>query len=296
MAQSFCEKCGAALRPGDAFCMACGAPIAAQAAGAPAAQLRCTRCGAVLAAGQAACSSCGAPVGADAPVPPAADAAGGYTPTIEMPEKKPGFFRRFFYRSPTTGKHSADDARGGAHADERPCPRCGASVKSWQRSCPQCGHVLDAIGNTGPTPGDAAGPYVPPAAGAHVAPAGDVADESVTSVLAADEADDYPTTVQVDDSMVYVIRSSTGARLDMRLPATMGKGSQASCLVTGNTAISRTHARITCDALGYQIEDLSSTNGTSVDGVAVPRGGFASLEDGMTFALADEEFTFHKVR
>lgn len=344
MSMQFCEQCGAKLREGAAFCESCGAPVAMAATttttrrlcpscgaevpadgkfcevcgtpvggaapAAPATPSFCEQCGSKLSAGQRVCQTCGAPVQAPAPAAP----AGAYAAAAPAsPAKKPGFFKRFFHRSEEPGMHTADTQAAATPVppgpDERPCPKCGAPVKSWQRSCQQCGYVLDAVGNTDPSLGGSAGfkPVTPSAgasAGAHSAPGQavgtaysppmpDVADESDTSVLLEDEPDDYPTMVQPDGSTVYVTRLSSGARIDMTLPATMGKGSQASCLIAGNTAISRTHVRITCDALGYQLEDLASTNGTTVDGVKLPKGGTASLADGTVFALADEEFVFH---
>ena len=56
-----CPRCGAANRPGAAFCDACGTPLAGPTAVAPAAAPKsCSQCGNPNAAGAWVCASCGA--------------------------------------------------------------------------------------------------------------------------------------------------------------------------------------------------------------------------------------------
>jgi predicted amidophosphoribosyltransferase len=62
-----CSACGAALVPGDAFCMTCGQPagISASAAqGAAPMAAACAACGATLEPGDTFCMTCGQPAGA----------------------------------------------------------------------------------------------------------------------------------------------------------------------------------------------------------------------------------------
>ncbi len=56
-----CRACGAALEPGQRFCVRCGQPVPV-APSAPASALTCTACGATAAAGQKFCSECGRPL------------------------------------------------------------------------------------------------------------------------------------------------------------------------------------------------------------------------------------------
>ena len=292
MGQQFCEMCGAPLPPNAAFCEACGQRVASAPAAAPASSAGgyCEQCGAKLMVGQVACPICGAPtanadigsVGGNAGYVSSTGYTGGGAHSVTQPEKKPGFFKRLFGRKP---KGNANTGGYSASPDERPCPQCGATVRSWQRSCPVCGYVLDAIGNTGAGPGGV-NPIPSPAGYPS-------ADDVGTSVLDENEADDAGTSVLSSEDTARVVRLSTGESISISLPATLGKGSQATCLITGNKAISRTHVRITVDGSGYQVEDLASTNGTKVDGVKLPKGGTAKLEEGTVFELGDEKFEFH---
>lgn len=89
-----------------------------------------------------------------------------------------------------------------------------------------------------------------------------------------------------------LLRRRTGERLELSLPAVVGRGSRATCRVEGNDAISREHARVYLEDGRYLLRDLSSTNAASVDGRALAEGGVAELHDGSTVRLADEDFVF----
>ena len=49
--------------------------------------------------------------------------------------------------------------------------------------------------------------------------------------------------------------------------------------------ISREHARIYCDRLPYRIQDMESSNGTSVNDTTIPRGELRPLNDGDVIAI-----------
>lgn len=71
---------------------------------------------------------------------------------------------------------------------------------------------------------------------------------------------------------------------------TLGKGSQADYIISGNSAISRCHARIVRHDNQYYLEDLDSSNHTYVNGVMLQEETL--LTDGTVFKMADEEFRF----
>jgi len=56
--------------------------------------------------------------------------------------------------------------------------------------------------------------------------------------------------------------------------------------------VSRTHAEITYDGKSFAISDLGSSNGTYVDGTAVPAGQPRKLRDGAQVKLGEEMFLF----
>lgn len=58
------------------------------------------------------------------------------------------------------------------------------------------------------------------------------------------------------------------------------------------TNISRTHAAIVYRNGAFAIVDNNATNGTNVNGVAVPAGKERALTGNETICLADEEFLF----
>lgn len=57
-----CEKCGAEVAAGSAFCNSCGAPMPKQTTPVPQGSVICKNCGAIVQAGMKFCTSCGTPV------------------------------------------------------------------------------------------------------------------------------------------------------------------------------------------------------------------------------------------
>lgn len=68
-------------------------------------------------------------------------------------------------------------------------------------------------------------------------------------------------------------------------------GSNAAYTVPVDT-VSREHARLRVVGESVTIEDLGSTNGTSLNGIALPPGEVRTVEDGSTVGLADVELVF----
>lgn len=57
-----CEKCGAEVAAGSAFCNSCGAPMPKVEVAAPQNGIACKNCGAIVQPGMKFCTSCGTPV------------------------------------------------------------------------------------------------------------------------------------------------------------------------------------------------------------------------------------------
>lgn len=57
-----CEKCGAEVAAGSAFCNSCGAPMPKVEVTAPQNGIACKNCGAIVQPGMKFCTSCGTPV------------------------------------------------------------------------------------------------------------------------------------------------------------------------------------------------------------------------------------------
>ena len=75
----------------------------------------------------------------------------------------------------------------------------------------------------------------------------------------------------------------------------MGSSQGADYTITGNRKVSRAHAVITRDKEKYFLEDLGSTNGTSVNGKKLRVGERMQLADGDSIMLANEKFEFRQI-
>jgi hypothetical protein len=73
--------------------------------------------------------------------------------------------------------------------------------------------------------------------------------------------------------------------------ATVGRG-EGNDVNLEDLTVSRTHAEITYDGKNFAINDLGSSNGTYVDGTAVPAGQPRKLRDGAQVKLGEETFLF----
>ncbi len=66
-------------------------------------------------------------------------------------------------------------------------------------------------------------------------------------------------------------------------------------VVLAQTAVSRNHARISCDGPLYFVEDLGSSFGTLVNGAKLPKGEKRLLRNGDLIAIAQFDVTFDRV-
>lgn len=91
-----------------------------------------------------------------------------------------------------------------------------------------------------------------------------------------------------------LIRIKTGESISInRQPFTIGKEkSKVDYCISGDSTISRSHAKISAAGGGYVVSDLNSTNGTFVNGVKVEPGRSAALKNGDKLVLSEQEFEF----
>lgn len=88
-----------------------------------------------------------------------------------------------------------------------------------------------------------------------------------------------------------IYRLKTNERIPITSDSfTLGKGSKADFIITGNNAISRCHARVVKDQNQYYLEDLNSSNHTYMNEKMLQEK--AVLTDDTVFKMADEEFRF----
>ncbi len=123
-------------------------------------------------------------------------------------------------------------------------------------------------------------------------------DNSDTSLLS--ESDDSGTTLlggaQADISNISAVILERSDGVNTRItsfPATVGKGSAANVVISGNSAISRTHVRISQVGDVIAVEDLGTTNGTTINGNLLAEGELVALNEGDKLGLGKEEFIVH---
>lgn len=68
--------------------------------------------------------------------------------------------------------------------------------------------------------------------------------------------------------------------------------SQVDYTIMGNTAVSRSHAKIITNGTVYQVEDTNSLNHTYVNGKVIPSGVPTRIEHGYRLTFANEEYEF----
>ena len=84
-----------------------------------------------------------------------------------------------------------------------------------------------------------------------------------------------------------------GASLVDQAGAVVGRSPSASTFVINHEQVSRQHFRLSLVAQQIMIEDLGSTNGTSVDGVPLEPGNQIPVSEGSRLGLGDLELTLH---
>src|SRR3954462_11481622 len=91
---------------------------------------------------------------------------------------------------------------------------------------------------------------------------------------------------------IYTLSVGRGRKAEARRciedSVTLGSH-EGNTVVVAQPTVSRFHARLELDPVGYLLTDLDSTNGTFVNGMRVLQ---AYLEPGARIALGDAEVTF----
>lgn len=99
--------------------------------------------------------------------------------------------------------------------------------------------------------------------------------------------------LNISENIAQLERKSTGEYLEIaRNNAIIGSGIGADCQITGNKAISRTHATISIQNGAFFITDNHSSNGTWVDGSRLIPDRAEELHTEALIKLANEEFIF----
>lgn len=121
-------------------------------------------------------------------------------------------------------------------------------------------------------------------------------DEGEGTVLLGEDgpAGVFPAGFRMRKQTAVLNRLDTGEVFRMEKPQLdIGKKAGVNDLVvTGNSAVSRQHARIFWEENEYYILDLGSANGTFVNSVQLDADIRKRLKDGDTVVLADERFSF----
>lgn len=120
-----------------------------------------------------------------------------------------------------------------------------------------------------------------------------------TTVLGAGPAAGETTVLGQDTSTEvtpFLIRSKNNERIPLNKAVfRIGKEkSYVDYFVSDNTAVSRSHADIISKNGEYFIQDNNSTNHSYVNNIMIPSNTPVQLEDGYTFALANDVFKFER--
>lgn len=102
--------------------------------------------------------------------------------------------------------------------------------------------------------------------------------------------------VDVKEAMVYV-QTADGRKIKVEKEEfVIGKSQvDTDMMITGNSSVSRRHARIICRGGQYYIEDLNSLNGTYVNESKVEPGISKELHTGDRIKVSDTELIFYMV-
>lgn len=118
-----------------------------------------------------------------------------------------------------------------------------------------------------------------------------------TVMMAGQQADNPDSEAKVysdvSENTAQLERKSTGECIEiLQNNAVVGSGSGADCRITGNKAISRTHATISVQNGAFFITDNHSSNGTWVNGSRLIPDKAVEIRSGALIKLANEEFIF----
>ncbi len=122
----------------------------------------------------------------------------------------------------------------------------------------------------------------------------DAGGNGETTVLSAGAGETTVLGGGATQSSAKLIRVKTGENIPInRAEFTIGKEkSRVNYCITGDSSISRSHAKISVNGGEYVITDMRSTNGTFVNGVKVESGHPTVLKNGDKVVLSEEEFEF----
>lgn len=97
-----------------------------------------------------------------------------------------------------------------------------------------------------------------------------------------------------DHSVAYLESEFSGERIYLKkFPFLIGKLKKGTDYVLENNKISRIHAKFDYDESHHYIEDMNSTNGTSLNGFALLAHDRKQLSNGDKICFADKNFIFH---
>lgn len=118
-----------------------------------------------------------------------------------------------------------------------------------------------------------------------------------TELIQQPEEEDFKTELLVDfrdQTAAYLESQISGERIYLKsFPFVIGKLKQGVNYVIDNNKISRIHARFLYDDGCYYIEDMDSTNGTSINGSVLIPHERTQVKDLDLVAVADKNYIFH---
>lgn len=93
----------------------------------------------------------------------------------------------------------------------------------------------------------------------------------------------------------YLIRLNNGEKIEINKPTFRIGKEKSNCdyIVYDNGSVSRSHADIITRYNHYYIVDLNSTNGTYINGMAIPVEKEFEIKNGTSIKLANEKFNFY---
>ena len=90
-----------------------------------------------------------------------------------------------------------------------------------------------------------------------------------------------------------LVRKATGERVEItKQTFTIGIESYVDYRITGNSAVSRSHAKVIVRGSEFLLVDTNSTNGTFVNGQRIKQNVEVRIENGNKIVFANEEFDF----